>query len=169
MLDNLNAKFDHLGQVKFLTLAAILSFLCDALNIVYMLNSYLPVSINNQMLQRAITSQGIQLATLSINEVNEIRQVLIQTFGIAFTIVLIIHAGIYFLLARNQNWAKNYTSGYSLLGAIMTLFMLPSMVLQLGHVFWAIIMFITTFIYLFVYLGLRYYKKQSHQIINSNK
>ena len=161
MLDNLNAKFDHLGQLKFLTIAAILSFLCDVLNIVYMLVSYLPVSINNQMLQTAMTSQGIQLARLSINEINEIRQVFIQTFGVIFVVVLVIHAGIYFLLARNQYWAKNYVAGYSLLGAIMTIFILPSMVVQLGHVIWAIVMFATTFIYLFVYLGLRHFKKQT--------
>lgn len=159
MLNNLNAKFDQLGNIKFLTLSAILSFLCDAINIVYMLVSYLPITINNKMLHSVITAQGLSLSSLNITELNEIRQLFIQTFGMIFLIVLMIHAGIYFLLARNKTWAKNYVSGYSILGAIMTLVMLPSMVFQFGHIIWAIIMFATTFFYFFVYFGLRHFKK----------
>lgn len=159
MLNNLNAKFNQLGKVKFLTFAALLSFLCDAINIVYMLVSYLPMAINEKMLSTAMMSQGSPMTTLSITEIAEIRQLLVQTFAMIFIVVLVIHSFIYFLLARDNRWSKNYVAGYSIIGAVMTLFMLPSMVFQLDHYIWALVMFGTTFIYLFVYLGLRHWKK----------
>jgi hypothetical protein len=163
MIDNLNAKFDRTGLKNFLNLGAILSLLCDILNVAYILVSYLPVAISTVMLQQAMAPHGIDLNTLAAHEVDEIRSVFIQTFTFVFVIVLFLHAGIYFMMARNKKWAKNYVYGYSILGALLTLLILPMMITQLQHYVWAVVMFATTFIYLYIFLGLKHFKKTEEQ------
>lgn len=160
MINFLNAKIQKTELNDFLKIAAITCFISDIANVCYIIYSYLPLSLNRVLLQSTLMNQGIMVSKLGPNELEEFKSLLINTFSGAFFIILIVHLVIYILLLRNNYWAKNYVSGYSLLGGILTIVTIPFMIKDYGHWMWAFIMLLTCIVYFYIYTGLRYFKKQ---------
>lgn len=161
MINILNDNFKNTDFEKFLKIAAASCFLSDIINICYIIFSYLPLSIDKLLLQNPIMNQAIKDLSLNSSEFNEFKSLFLNTFSSVFFFILIIHLIIYILLSRNNKWAKNYVSGYALLGGILTITTIPFMITSYGQWLWSFIMLLTCFIYLYIYIGLRYFKKQA--------
>lgn len=160
MINILNAKFEQISLKKFLNIAAILCLLSDIANVIYFVTKYLPLNINRVLLQKALLSQGVNISNLNSFEIQEFRQLYLDTFSTIFFIFLIIHVVIYILLSLNKKWAKKYVSNYALIGAILTIATIPFMISNYGHYLWSAIMFLTCIIYFYIYWGLRFFKKK---------
>lgn len=147
--------YDQHTLTKFLIIAASLALVSDILNMLYISHVYLPETLHLDALRiMAIKNLG-QGHHLGHAELSELRSLMIQTMNIILGVFLLIHTAIYFTLAKNKKYAKKYVKGYSLIGIIFTLMMIPAM-LQMRHYQWILIMLLTCFFYLYIYLGLRY-------------
>ena len=158
MISFLNDKYKKLGKKKFFTLASILCFMCDVINIAYVnlyaLNKY----ISNQAIANALFAQGINPAELSVHDFTAYKQLMINAMGLVFSGFLVYHCIVYFMLSREKVWAKKYVYGYALTGAILTIVEL--FFLYREHFMWGTVMLFTTFIYIYTMLGILFFKKQ---------
>lgn len=157
MIASFNSKFDQIGFKKFLILSAAALFFSDLLNIFYLATDYLQVAVPN-MVKLVIVSQGAKVSEFTPDVMEEMGQVLVQSMVAILSVFMLIHTVIYACLAKGMNWAKHYAGFYSICGVILTVVMLWSMVFQLHHYMWSFIMFLTTFIYAFIFLGLKHFK-----------
>jgi hypothetical protein len=157
MLSFLNDKFQKDGKKKFLSKAALLILMSDVLNIAYLNLYWFEKKITIPFLVKAASIQGLNLASLPRQDLVAYRQLLISTFANVFIAFLVYHAFVYFKFSRDKQWAKKYVHGYALTGAILTLIELPSLIGD--HMLWGLAMIITTAIYIYCFLGIRYFKK----------
>lgn len=144
--------------MKFLSLAAILTFISDLINISYINLYFLPQHINAKYLHNIHSLMGVDARMLNPHYLQELKQVMINSMSLVFTGFLFYHCLVYFKLSRDKKWAKTYVFGYALTGAILTVIELPFLVQK--HVGWALAMFLTTLIYIFAFQGLRHFKKE---------
>ena len=157
MLSFLNDKFQKDGKKSFLSKAAVLILISDVINIAYLNLYWFEEKITIPFLVKAASIQGVNLAILPRQDLVAYRQLLISTFGNVFIAFLVYHAIVYFKFSKDKLWAKKYVHGYALTGAILTLVELPSL---LGdHILWGLVMIATTAIYIYSFLGIRYFKK----------
>jgi len=153
----LNEKFKSIGQIKFLSLAALICFVCDLSNMVYLNKYWLVNHITPSYLINIQKLAGNDISHIPSHVLNEYISFLIGTMGTVFTGFLIYHLFVYFRLSKNKNWAKKYVYGYTFTGAILTMFELTSS--PHNSIYWTIVMILTTGAYAYTFLGLRYFKK----------
>ena len=158
MISFLNDKYANIGKKKFLTLTSILCFISDVGNIAYVNLYALHKYISDKALFNALAAQGVNPASLSERDFGVYKQIMIDSMGMVFAGFLVYHCVVYFMLARDKTWAKKYVYGYALTGAILTVFEL--FFLFQDHILWAIVMLLTTFVYIYTLFGIRYFKKQ---------
>lgn len=156
LLDNY---YKTLGKKKFLSLAALLMFVSDVMNISYINMFFLPEKITLNYLLNFYSLMGANPEMLHPLYLRELRQVLMNSFSFLFLGFLVYHILVYFKLARDSKWAKKYVFGYALTGAALTLFELPG--LAQDHLGWFVAMLATTLIYIYSFLGLRHFKKST--------
>lgn len=157
MIAYLNSKFDQIGFNKFLLYAATSLFLSDLLNVIYVIQSFLP-KILAKWIPFVIQLKGGNVSMLGPEGVREISALMTANMSNTLFIFLLFHTFIYFLVTRRKKWAIKYANGYSITGAILTILTLPAMV-DMGHLAWTAVMGSTTFIYLGIFLGLKHFKK----------
>lgn len=155
----LNDYYQRNGRAKFLSKAAILAFISDVLNISYINMYFLQEKISIRYLQNLYATMGADPRMFNTAYLQELRQVFINSISFVFLGFLIYHTLVYYMLSRDKKWARKYVSGYAFTGAILTVFELPG--LFSDHVGWALAMLATTMIYIFVFMGLRYFKKKA--------
>ena len=144
-------------KMKFLAEAAILTFISDVINICYINLYFLPEKITNQYIYNLYSVLGVNPNQFHPTYISELRQVMINSMALVFCGFLAYHCLVYFMLSKDKKWAKKYVFGYAVSGAILTVIELP--VLIQYHVGWAMAMLFTTLIYVFSFMGIRYYKK----------
>lgn len=157
----MNNKFKALGKKKFLIQGAILCLLSDIGNILYVNLYWFPKKLSLQFLTNILSLQGVNAYQIPRSDLLAYRDLLIDAFGIMFFGFLIYHLLVYFLFFKNKLWAKKYVYGYALTGAVLTIFELPS--LFKDNFLWALVMLITTIIYIFTFMGIKYFKKIEEQ------
>ena len=143
--------------MKFLSQAAFFTFISDVINICYINLYFLPEKVTVNYLMNVYSLMGASPQMFHPMYIRELRQVMINSLSFVFMGFLFYHILVYFKLARDSKWAKKYVSGYTLTGAVLTIFELP--ILIQNHLGWALAMFVTTLIYIFSFLGLRHFKK----------
>ena len=153
----MNNKFKTLGKKKFLLQGALLCLLSDIGNILYVNMYWFPKKLSIQFLSKMLSLQGVNAYQMPRADLLAYRELLIDAFGIMFFVFLIYHLLVYFLFYKNKLWAKKYVYGYALTGAILTMLELPS--LFQDHFTWGVIMLLTTLIYIFTFMGIKYFKK----------
>lgn len=155
MIKILNDKYKKFGQKNFLIQSAVLCTISDLISIYYVLYVFMPQAISLKLLAK----QHMQLGhNPSYPELIEIQKLLISTMSTVLIVFMGIHLIIYIMLAKNKIWALRYTSGYAMLGIVLTFSMAVSLV-NTGGIFWTVIMLLTVLIYFYVYLGLHFFKK----------
>lgn len=157
MLSFLNDKFNTLGKKKFFTIASILCLLSDIANIAYVNLYALDKYISDQAIANALFAQGINPNSISPHDLAAYKQLLINSMGMVLTGFLFYHLIVYFMLAKDKLWAKKYVYGYALTGAILTCVEL--FFLFQSHLLWAVVMLITTLVYIFTLQGILFFKK----------
>lgn len=155
----LNEYYRKLGRRKLLSLAAILMFISDVVNLSYINLYFLPEKITLNSLLNIYSLMGASPKMLNPLYLLELRQVMINSMAFLFIGFLLYHILVYFLLSRDKRWAKKYVFGYAVTGAVLTLFELPG--LFQDHVGWALGMLATTAIYVFSFMGLRFIKRSA--------
>ena len=153
----LNQYYKNTPKLKFLAQAAILTFISDVINICYINLYYLPEKITANYIFNLYSNLGINPRQFNTTYIMELRQVLINSMALVFCGFLAYHILVYFQLSKDKKWAKKYVSGYAFTGAILTVIELPVLIQE--HIGWAIAMLITTVIYVFSFMGIRFFKK----------
>jgi hypothetical protein len=159
MLSFLNDKFKNDGKKRFLSLAAFFIFISDLINIVYLNLYWFEKKITIPFLVKAASFQGVNLMTHPRQDLIAYRQLLIATLANVFIAFIVYHAFVYFRFSKDKQWAIKYVYGYALTGAILTLIELPSVFSD--HKLWGLAMIVTTAIYTYCFLGIRYFKKSN--------
>lgn len=158
MIKILNNKYEQMGRQKFLTTASILCLISDITNLAYINLYWLKNKLTREFLGLSFAMQGVDINHFTDYQIDQYKTLLANSMGIVFALFLAYHLIVYFKMARNKLWAKKYVFGYSLTGAVLTIFELPG--LFSDHVIWAIIMLMTTFIYIYSFMGIKFFKKQ---------
>lgn len=167
MLSFLNNKYKNLGNKTFLTQASLLCLLCDITNIVYLNLYWLKENINEQTMAASFAVQGVDINSIAKSDLAAYKHLLIDALGVMFTVFLLYHLVVYFKMARNKLWAKKYVYGYALTGSVLTLFEVPGLFKE--HIIWALIMLATTLIYIYTFMGIRYFKKREKVVAARKK
>lgn len=157
MISFLNDKFKQVGKKNFLLKASVLCLISDIGNILYLNMFWFKKKLTIPFLANIMSIQGVNLYQFPQADILAIKMMLVGAFSTMFYIFLIYHCFVYFKMAKDKKWAKKYVHGYALTGAILTLLEIPS--LFSASFFWAIIMIMTTIIYIYSFLGIRYFKK----------
>lgn len=157
MISFLNDKYKNLGRKKFLTQASILCFLSDIGNITYINIYWLNKRLNDQFLANMFAMQGVDIRSISDFQLMSYKTMLINSLGFMFMFFMAYHCIVYYKMARNKLWAKKYVHGYALTGTILTVFEIPALLKD--NMLWALLMVATTFIYIYTFAGIRYFKK----------
>lgn len=153
----LNEYYTKSGKTKFLSQAAILAFISDVVNICYINFYFLPQKVTLNSLMKTYSLMGADPRMFHPTYLQELRQVMINSVSFIFIGFLFYHILVYFKLSRDSRWAKKYMSFYAITGAILTASELPGLARE--HIGWALVTFATMLIYIFVFLGLRFFKK----------
>jgi hypothetical protein len=158
MISFLNDKYAKVSKKKFLTIGSLLCFISDVGNIAYINLYALQKYITDQSIANALALQGVNLRQISAHDFDAYKQLMIDAMGLVFAGFLAYHIIVYFFFARDKKWAKKYVYGYALTGTILTAVELVFLFQE--HFMWAIVMLLTTFIYIYTLFGIRYFKKQ---------
>jgi succinate dehydrogenase/fumarate reductase cytochrome b subunit len=158
MINFLNKYYQKAGLKRFLSLAGLLCFICDVGNLAYINIYWFQKKLNLNTIKFALEANGLDTSQMSRYDIEAYRSLLIDALGLVFAIFLLYHIFVYFKFTRNKLWAKKYVFGYALTGSILTVVELPMLVRD--NWLWAMVMFCTTIIYLYTFLGIRYFKKQ---------
>lgn len=142
---------------NFYAKAAAAIFIADIVNIFYVNLHFLPEKLSVQRLLSSYAMMGISPAQLAYIDLNETRQLIVQSMSYLFLGFLIYHFFVYSRLYLQKPWAKNYVSFYALTGFILTLAELPSLIGD--HLGWSALMVLTSLIYVYCFFGLRKRKK----------
>tara|TARA_B100001971_G_scaffold215192_1_gene259781 strand:+ start:33895 stop:34383 length:489 start_codon:yes stop_codon:yes gene_type:complete len=156
-MKKLNDYFKNLDYSKFLLISAIIIYLSDFLNIFYINLHFLPTKIDMNYIYKMLYLQGNNPNNFDPTYLMELRLVIINTMKNVFYLFLVYHAFVYFMYRRGKTWGRKYVYGYAFTGAILTIIELPFLIQR--HIGWAIAMLITTAIYIYVWYGIRHYKK----------
>ena len=156
MIAAIRKNYETLGVGKFLAVASSSLFLSDLLNIYY-ITSKLPLLLQ-KWIPLVIKIQSGGAYELTPEGMNEVAGLMSRNLSNTLFIFMIFHTLIYILLVKRKKLAIKYASGYSLMGAILTIAIFPLM-LRMEDYFWLALMSIITAIYLYIFLGLRYFKK----------
>lgn len=156
-MKKLNDYFKNLAYSKFLVISGIIIYLSDILNIFYINMHFLPTKIDTNYVRKVMIMQGQNPNQFDPLYLDELRMVIVSTMTNVFYLFLVYHLFLYFMYGKGKAFARKYVFGYALTGAILTIIELPFLVQR--HIGWAIAMVITTIIYVYVWSGLRYYKK----------
>jgi hypothetical protein len=159
-MKKLNDYFKNLAYTKFLTFGAIIIYISDIFNIIYINTHFIPLRINNNYIYNVVRLQGVNPAQLDPTYVSEMRMVIINTLVNVFYMFLVYHAFMYFMFKKDKPFAKKYVYGYAFTGAILTAIEIPFLAQR--HIGWTIVMLFTTAIYVYMWYGLRFYKKHPH-------
>lgn len=156
-MKKLNDYFKNLPYSNFLIISAVIIYISDFLNIFYINMHFLPTKIDVNYVRRVMMMQGTDPSQFDTLYLEELRMVIVNTMSNVFYFFLIYHAFVYFMYIKDKSFARKYVYGYALTGAILTIIELPFLVQR--HIGWALAMLITTIIYIYVWYGQRYYKK----------
>lgn len=159
-MKKLNDYFQNLDYSKFLLISAIIIYISDILNIFYINMHFLPTKIDGNYIHKMLMLQGTNPNNFDPQYLSELRMVIVNTMSNVFYLFLFYHAFVYFMYRRGKNWGRKYVFGYALTGSILTIIELPFLAQR--HLGWTFAMLITTLIYLYVWFGLRYYRKAGH-------
>lgn len=154
----LNEKYKNLGKSKFLTLAALLCFMSDIGNVTYINVYWLGERLKDRFLGNVFALQGIDIRMMTPYQLKAYKEILFNSLGFMFMFFMAYHIIVYFKMSRDKLWAKKYVYGYALTGTFLTLFELPMLIQD--NLLWAIFMILTTIIYIYTFLGIKFFKKE---------
>lgn len=155
----LNDYYKKSGKNKFLAQAAILAFISDVANITYVNLWFMPQKISVSYIQNLYALMGHPPSNFNRLYLEELRRVMIDSMSFLFLGFLIYHILVYYKLSRASNWAIKYVNVYAITGAILTAFELPGLFGE--HIGWALAMLGTLAIYIFVFMGIRFFRKKT--------
>ena len=156
MLQRLRFHLQEIQLEKFLLISALGLFVSDILNIVYVNQKLTGLMI--KWIPMALSINGYDPSSIGPQGIREIAELNARNFSNIFFIFMVFHTIIYIFLYKRKKMAIKYSSGYSLVGAIFTIAMLPLMI-NMGDYLWLILMILITVLYLYIFLGLRFFKK----------
>lgn len=154
MLDKLNSFLVALSLKKAFFLFAFIAFLADLLNIFYITGSMLNIALSDGLIATALSRQGVDIRYISSAEIKEMKELIANTLQFVLWVFMLIHSFIYLALGFRKPFAIKYVSGYAFIGAVLTVFQIPSMV-QLQQWLWIIVMIILAIGYLFIWYGIK--------------
>ncbi len=154
----LNDYYKKSGKNKFLAQGAILAFISDVANISYVNLWFMPQKITISYIQNLYSVMGVPPSNFNRLYLEELRKVMIDSMSFLFLGFLIYHILVYYKFSRGSKWASKYLNGYALTGAILTGFELPGLFGE--HPGWGLAMLGTFLIYVFVFMGIRFFRKQ---------
>jgi hypothetical protein len=139
----------------------IMCFAADFINVVYANSYFITVHINTEFVNRMMFMYGINPGGLSSTEINEFRQMIMQTIGTGFFLALGIHFVIYTFAAFRKKFAIHYVYYYTLTAIVLTLFEIVSLMQK--SIGWGLMMLLTTVMYGIGFLVLKHHRQTGEQ------
>jgi hypothetical protein len=149
------------------TLGVIVSLIVlDLINFYYLSLYWTKQNLSLLYVQRLSLGQGLDVHQLSTQSIQEIKQVIDNSFFLFLVIVLINNLFFYIFYFRNKLWAQSYVLFYTLSNSVLAvLFLVEGPILGIP---WFIYNLVTIFLYIYLYLGIKFFKDES-MISNQTK
>lgn len=161
MLSFLNDIFKKTDADKFRTYSPFGSLLADVILIFYINQNMLPRMMSRDRLFKSMSLINPQIQYLTVEEFDNIVQILTQTMSFTFLILLGFNTVMYILASRGVKLGVKFLYGYTLSAALLSVLELVGTITTSYPFSWAT--FFTFFIYFYVYWGMKYFKKNSEQ------
>ena len=158
MINLINDKFNNIPRSTFFKRSAFICFLADTMNLVYINSYWLKDRLDLKSLKRILSFNGLNSQIISNSDLQNYRYILIGSITNTLMIFTAVHIVIYYLLSREKNWTKKYVGGYCLSAVLLTITQIYAFIDNLNS--WSILLIISSFMYLYVFMGLKYFKKQ---------
>lgn len=164
MIDKIKAHFIKLGPKRFVIGAVLLLIILDLVNSyflrVYWVHKDLSIFYVKTLAQR----EGIDFSALTSQSIAEVKGVIDNGFFFFLLIVLINNLFFYVFYLRKKLWAQGYILFYTVTNALLgILFMVEGPILGYS---WFFYNFLTIFMYLYLYLGVKVLKYETTDALN---
>lgn len=157
--------FSKLNPKKFIILSVVFLLLLDLVNSYYLRIYWGHQNLSLLYVQQIALAQGLDINQLSVQSIQEIKQVIDNGFFLFLIIVLLNNIFFYIFYLRKKVWAHGYVVFYALTNSILAiLFIIEGPILGIP---WFIYNFLTVFLYFYLFLGFKFLKNETtlnHQI-----
>lgn len=158
----LNAKFQKLGQERFKLIGPLVSLSADIILIYYATQVLLPSMLTKEVLMRNFHLLGAKGLSLTPDMIEMFKSMAVSSSLLLFGGFFLFNCVIAYNVYKKGNSSILYLKGYTFSTVILSIIEIFTFYFKLSEVnFYTLV---TTFMYLFVYLGLRsLFKKEEQQ------
>lgn len=158
----LNQIFKKEQEEVFAKAAPFVSLLADLILLYYIKTSMLPRMFGNKAaLFNSLVKMNPAIRYLAKSEFDSMIELMQSTFILVFTLIIGFNAVMYVLASRKKKWGIKFVYGYTFSTSLLSILELAGSVVLPYPFSWATL--ITTFLYLYVYLGMKHFKQNLEQ------
>ena len=153
----LNQIFQSIGKEKFAKYSPFVSLFADVILLYYIKTVMLPRMFQADHILPLLMRTSPEIQYLSARDLASFLELMQSTFILTFTIFLAFNAIMYTLAGRGKKIGVKFLYGYTLSTSLLSGIELGGSIITKSIPFsWTTL--ITMFLYLFVYLGMKYFK-----------
>ena len=153
----LNQIFQNVNPKIFAKYSPFTSLFADCILLYYIKTKMLPRLFQREQIYALLERTNPEVRYLSMQEFESLVEILQSSFILSFTVIIAFNAIMYALAGRGKPFAVKFLYGYTFSTCLLSaLELIGSVFSQRIPFSWATL--ITMFLYLYVYLGMRYFK-----------
>ena len=159
MLEKIKTHFLKFAPRRFVVSAILLLASLDLINTYYLKLYWLNKDISTNLVYQMIQRNGYVLEAFSNEAIQEMKGFLDNTFYFFLFLILLNNLFFYFFYYKKKLWAQGYVLFYTLTAALFAVsFLIEKDGMGWG---WFIYNILTTFVYLYLYLGVKSLKHET--------
>lgn len=149
---------DKISLNKFIILSTVSLFICDVANILFIDQVFLQGARLDQLINNSLQMAGQIPNDLPLHLLTEMKGAFVSTFWVFLILFMINNSIFYVLYYKNKPAGIKYVKGYAFFGFALSIFNFFPPVTEKWY--WIVILLISTFIYLYIFLGSRFFFPQ---------
>ena len=163
MMEKIKKHFTSINSKYFVVIAVIGLVALDLINSYYLRIYWVHKDLSILYVEKIALTQGVDFGQLSRDSIQEVKQVIDNGFFFFLFIVFANNLFFYFFYLRKKLWAQSYVLFYTMTNSLLALlFIIEGPILGAP---WFLYNLLTIFIYLYLYLGVKFLKKSTSETI----
>lgn len=163
MMEKIKKHFTGINSKYFVVIAVIGLVALDLINSYYLRIYWVHKDLSILYVEKIALTQGVDFGQLSRDSIQEVKQVIDNGFFFFLFIVFANNLFFYFFYLRKKLWAQSYVLFYTMTNSLLALlFIIEGPILGAP---WFLYNLLTIFIYLYLYLGVKFLKNSTSETI----